>query len=207
MSLVQSEYGSANPSTSQQIILPTNVAVGDFIEVMYRGVDSVPGVSDNLGNAYTRRAATGDAGFTAHECVVSVAGACTITVTQASGRIGVSVHHHDGMDAVPFDVATDVNTGTAVSSATDAFTTAIANEVVIGMWGGNVAPTPEGDYTLLEGNTTGRLFTAHRIATAVLTGETVDWTHASATFLVRAMAYKEAAAAGGIVRHMLQHHR
>ena len=197
MTYVQSNYNGANPATSLGVTLATNVAVGDLVVVTWRagGAGGLTGISDNLGNTWTAQNADGLSTFGSHYTVVTSAGAMTVTLTQASGRLGVSVHHYSGNSATPADNDTTITTGTATASSTPSFTTSVADGVVVGMWGGNQTPTPEADYggANLQGNDTGRLFTCHRLFTSTLTSETVDWTHASATYQVKAASFKTAA--------------
>lgn len=193
MSLVQSNYNAANPTTSLNVVLSTNVAVGNLVVVMIRG-DASAAISDNLGHTWTAMNSDGF-GYRSAFTVVATAGAMTVTVAQSSARLGVSVHHYDSMDSAPLDQDTTVGSGTATSASTASFTTSVANGVAIGMWGGNQTPTPEADYggANLQGNGTGRLFTCHRLFTSTLTSETIAWTHASAPFQVKGMSFKSAA--------------
>lgn len=199
-----SDYGSANPTTSQSVTMSLAVQVGDEIVVCARG-GTINAPTDTIGNTYTRIIT---ASFTAFELFratsigAAAAGANVVTVTQSSGRMGVAVHHLRGMDpTAPVDVTTDVNEGSGTSSATDAFSTSQANTIIIAMWGGSVTPTPEADYGGVndEGPGVGRLTTCHRVASSVLSNETVNWTHGDAAYQCSAAAFKEAAAAGGDV--------
>ena len=196
MTYVQSNYGAANPSASQGVTLTTDVAVGDLIVVSWRTGNAITGLSDNLGNSYTAQNDDGLANtFGTHYSVVTTGGSCTVTVTQSSGRIGVAVHHYSGNDAAPADNDTIVNAGTATSSASPSFTTSVADGVVVSPWGGSTTPTPDADYggATLQGNGTGRLYTAHRLFTSTLTGDTADWTHANTGYTVKAVSFKSAA--------------
>ena len=203
MSLIDSYYGATTPALSQAVALTTqNVTVGDLVVVCARTGDARTGVSDNLGNTYTEVLDDSFDSFGMFRSVITTAGSCTVTVTQnSSARIGVAVHHYNGMAASPLDQVTDVNEGAGTSSATDAFTTTTANQVVVAMWGGSATPTPEAAYggANLEGNDTGRLFTCHRFVSSILTSETVDWTHASTGFQCAAASFKEASGGGGYV--------
>lgn len=195
MNYVQSNYAAANPTTSLDCTLAINVAVGDLVVVPWRSI-GLTGISDNLGNSWTALSDDGGGNaFGSHYCVVTTGGAMTVTLTQASGRLGFAVHHYNGNDAVPADQDTVVGSVTATSSSTAAFTTGTTDGVVVAQWGGSATPTPEAAYggANLQGNGTGRLYTCHRLYTSTLTSETADWTHASATFQVKASSFKTAA--------------
>lgn len=197
MTYEQSNYAAANPTASLGCTLAANVSVGDLVVVLARFGGTAPfGISDNLGNSWTLQNAS--AGFQSWYSVITTGGSLTVTCTQSSGRLGVAVHHYSGNDATPADIDTAINSGTAAtSSATPSFSTSVSDGVAVGMWGSSATPTPEATYggANLQGNGTGRLYTCHRLFSSTLTGETVDWTHASTSYQCKALVFKSAAAA------------
>lgn len=208
--MIGSDFASNASATSLDCVMTAAVQIGDTIVVCLKSGGSNPTApTDTLGSTYTR---------IVHETVSSqfemywatAASSCaangnTVNTTSASAaRLGLSVYHLRGMAASPADRATAVGTfSAATSSATAAFTTTQANEIIIGMWGASATPTPEADYGGAndEGDGTARFYTCHRIATGILTDETVDWTHSSASGNCAAASFKEAAAGGGNPHH------
>lgn len=204
-SYVQSNYNAANPTTSLGVTLSTNVSVGDLVVASYRTANSITGISDNLGNTWN--ALTHDIStFGSYWCIVTTGGSMTVTITQSSGRAGLSVHHYTGCESSPVDQDPAVAIATAAtSSSSTAFTTTVSDGVVVASWGGSVTPTPEADYggANLQGNGTGRLFSCHRLFTSTLTSEQATWTHSSATTQFKATAFKSTAAAVGKVQRFM----
>jgi len=120
----------------------------------------------------------------------------TVTITQSSGRAGLSLHHYTGVSGTPLDQDPAVATASAVTtSTTNTFTTTVADGVVVASVGLSATPTPEADYggANLQGDGTGRLYTCHRLFASTLTTESASWTHSVANTQCKATAFKSAA--------------
>jgi len=150
--LVQSKSSRTMPTTTTgTVVFDQNVTVGNTIVIAtndnWGAINQVSGITDSLGNAYTRATSASESSFVDGEvwvAPVTTGGACTITVTisNAGATLIMTALEYTGLASSPVDKTSSSSavSGTAVTSGATATTTQ-ASEVVVtfGLTNGTVA--------------------------------------------------------------------
>lgn len=164
--------------------------------------DKVSGVSDSLGNTYTRRIRTINDDLTTtyiYEALNITGGACTVTVSLSSGEyIAIGIAEASGL---PTTAAIDVSNGAyGNNAAAQVGLTTTDSDIIFGVMSPQASGTitPNTGYTQIyeqESYNDMTISFVYRIGSAG--AYTVGWTNPNNRWCCSAAAYKPAAGGGG----------